>query len=104
MPSILLTAEAVKNADLRNLNLLGGSTAFASARPIRERGDKEKAKEFSVKATDFNSLPQINYAFIRAKAMRIRAGVALHAESESGKTVQWAKRTRPPCKSPAERW
>jgi hypothetical protein len=32
------------------------------------KGDKEKAKEFCAKAAGFNSLPQLNYAFVRAKA------------------------------------
>lgn len=33
------------------------------------KGDKAKAKEFCMKAAQFNSLPLINYAFIRMKAM-----------------------------------
>ena len=32
------------------------------------KGDKEKAKELCTKAAGFNSLPQLNYAFIRTKA------------------------------------
>ncbi|MGH9881682.1 MAG: tetratricopeptide repeat protein, partial [Pyrinomonadaceae bacterium] len=37
------------------------------------KGDNAKAKEFYGKAANFNSLPQINYAFIRAKAARLAA-------------------------------
>jgi tetratricopeptide (TPR) repeat protein len=32
------------------------------------KGDKEKAKELCKQAAEFNSLPQLNYAFIRTKA------------------------------------
>jgi tetratricopeptide (TPR) repeat protein len=32
------------------------------------KGDDAKAKEFSAKAADFYSLPQLNYAFVRTKA------------------------------------
>jgi tetratricopeptide (TPR) repeat protein len=35
------------------------------------KGDKEKAKELCTKAAEFNSLPQVNYAFIRTKARSI---------------------------------
>ena len=32
------------------------------------KGDAQKAKEYCDKAANFNSLPQVNYAFIRIKA------------------------------------
>jgi tetratricopeptide (TPR) repeat protein len=35
------------------------------------KGDKAKAKEFCTKAAGFNSLPQLNYAFIRTKAQKM---------------------------------
>jgi tetratricopeptide (TPR) repeat protein len=35
------------------------------------KGDKARAQEFCAKAADFNSLPQLNYAFIRAKAQKM---------------------------------
>ena len=37
------------------------------------KGDAAKAKEFCAKAAGFNSLPQLNYAFVRVKA-RMMAG------------------------------
>jgi tetratricopeptide (TPR) repeat protein len=37
------------------------------------KGDKAKAWEFTKKAAGFNSLPQLNYAFIRAKAQKMTA-------------------------------
>ena len=39
------------------------------------KGDKQKAKEFCQKAGQFNSLPQLNFAFIRAKALKDLAGM-----------------------------
>ena len=35
------------------------------------KGDKAKAKEYCTKAAEFNSLPQLNYAFIRTKAKKM---------------------------------
>lgn len=35
------------------------------------KGDNAKAKEFCTKAAGFNSLPQLNYAFIRTKAQKM---------------------------------
>src|SRR5438270_451028 len=38
------------------------------------KGDAAKAKEFCAKAAGFNSLPQLNYAFVRVKAQKMTAG------------------------------
>ena len=38
------------------------------------KGDAAKAKEFCAKAAGFNSLPQLNYAFVRMKAQKMTAG------------------------------
>jgi tetratricopeptide (TPR) repeat protein len=38
------------------------------------KGDAQKAKESCAKAAGFNSLPLLNYAFIRTKAQKISAG------------------------------
>jgi len=38
------------------------------------KGDAEKAKESCTKAAGFNSLPLLNYAFIRTKAQKVSAG------------------------------
>lgn len=37
------------------------------------KGDNAKAKEFCTKAAGFNSLPALNYAFVRAKAQKMAA-------------------------------
>ncbi len=54
--------EQSNEQDPRNLYRL--SMAFQA------KGDTAKAQEYCKKAADFNSLPQLNYAFIRAKARR----------------------------------
>ena len=46
-------------------NLLRLSVAYES------KGDTAKAQEFLAKAAGFNSLPQLNYAFVRAKAQKM---------------------------------
>jgi tetratricopeptide (TPR) repeat protein len=38
------------------------------------KGDNARAQEYCSKAAGFNSLPQLNYAFIRVKAQKIAAG------------------------------
>jgi tetratricopeptide (TPR) repeat protein len=38
------------------------------------KGDNAKAREFCTKAAEFNSLPQLNYAFVRTKAQQMAAG------------------------------
>jgi tetratricopeptide (TPR) repeat protein len=35
------------------------------------KGDKAKAKDYCTKAAEFNSLPQMNYAFVRTKAKKM---------------------------------
>jgi tetratricopeptide (TPR) repeat protein len=49
----------------QNLYLLGWA--------YQSKGDSAKAKEFYGKAAKFNSLPQLNYAFVRAKAAKAAA-------------------------------
>jgi len=44
---------------------------YRLAEAYQGKGDSAKAKEFSVKAAAFNSLPQIGYSFIRAKAKKM---------------------------------
>lgn len=44
---------------------------YRLALSYRANGDKAKAKEFCKKAAQFNSLPLLNYAFIRLKAERL---------------------------------
>jgi tetratricopeptide (TPR) repeat protein len=86
-------AEAKKNpAQIRNAHELDGIIALAEkdddkaiaellqasqqnpqnfwrlSLAYKEKGDTAKAREYREKAANFNSLPQLNYAFIRSKA------------------------------------
>jgi tetratricopeptide (TPR) repeat protein len=54
------------NQDPRNL--------YRLAEAYQGKGDNAKAEEFRTKAADFNSLPALNYAFIRSKAKKASAG------------------------------
>ena len=58
--------EQANGQDPRNLYRL--SQAFQA------KGDNSTAQDFLKKAADFNSLPQLNYAFIRTKAQKMAAG------------------------------
>jgi len=58
--------EQANDQDPRNLYRL--SAAFQA------KGNSDKAHEYCKRAADFNSLPQMNYAFIRTKAQKAAAG------------------------------
>ena len=58
--------EQANGQDPRNLYRL--SQAFQA------KGDNSTAQDFLKKAAGFNSLPQLNYAFIRTKAQKMAAG------------------------------
>jgi tetratricopeptide (TPR) repeat protein len=58
--------EQANQQDPRNLYRL--SQAFQA------KGDSARAQDYCKKAAEFNSLPQLNYAFIRAKAQKTAAG------------------------------
>jgi tetratricopeptide (TPR) repeat protein len=55
-------------AELQQANLQNPQNLYRLAQAHQGKGDAPKAKEFSAKAAAFNSLPQLNYAFIRNKA------------------------------------
>jgi tetratricopeptide (TPR) repeat protein len=55
-------------AELEQANPQNPQNLYRLCRAYQGKGDAEKAKEYCVKAANFNSLPQVNYAFIRAKA------------------------------------
>jgi tetratricopeptide (TPR) repeat protein len=55
--------EQANQQDPRNLYRLGQA--------YQAKGDSAKAKEYCQKAAEFNSLPQLNYAFIRVKAQKV---------------------------------
>ena len=55
-------------AELAQANQQNPQNLYRMCQAYQAKGDKEKAKEFCAKAAGFNSLPQLNYAFVRTKA------------------------------------
>ncbi len=55
-------------AELQQANQQNPYNHYRIALAYAAKGDKDKAKEFCLQAAKFNSLPLLNYAFIRAKA------------------------------------
>ena len=55
-------------AELRQANQQNPENLYRMCQAYQGKGDKGQAKELCTKAAEFNSLPQLNYAFIRAKA------------------------------------
>jgi tetratricopeptide (TPR) repeat protein len=55
-------------AELQQSNLQNARNLYRMCEAYQGKGDKEKAKELCTRAAEFNSLPQLNYAFIRTKA------------------------------------
>jgi tetratricopeptide (TPR) repeat protein len=68
-----MTALAEKNYDLAIAELVQSNqqnpkNLYLLGEAYQGKGDDAKAKESFTKAAKFNSLPQLNYAFVRAKA------------------------------------
>lgn len=68
-----MTALAEKNydqaiAELLQSNQQNPNNLYLLGEAYQGKGDDAKAKETFTKAAKFNSLPQLNYAFVRAKA------------------------------------
>jgi tetratricopeptide (TPR) repeat protein len=55
-------------AELQQASQQNPQNFYRMCQAYQGKGDKEKAKELCTKAAGFNSLPQLNYAFIRTKA------------------------------------
>jgi tetratricopeptide (TPR) repeat protein len=62
-------------AELQQANQQNPYDLYRLCQAYQGKGDKEKAKEFCMKAVGFNSLPQLNYAFIRMQAEKIATGM-----------------------------
>jgi tetratricopeptide (TPR) repeat protein len=60
-------------AELQQANQLNPSNLYSLSLAYQGKKDKEKAKEFCMKAANDNSLPNLNYAFIRSKATKMLA-------------------------------
>lgn len=57
-------------AELRQANQQDPYNLYRLSQAYQAKGDAEDARDFRKKAAEFNSLPQLNYAFIRAKAAK----------------------------------
>ncbi|MEP6995223.1 MAG: tetratricopeptide repeat protein [Acidobacteriota bacterium] len=60
-------------AELQQANLQDPYNLYRLGQAYQGKGDKDKAKEFATKAADFNSLPALNYAFVRTRAKKAAA-------------------------------
>lgn len=58
-------------SELQQANQQNPYDLYRLCQAYQGKGDTTQAKEFCRKARDFNSLPAINYAFIRRKAMKV---------------------------------
>lgn len=61
-------------AELQQANAQNPSNLYRLAQAYQAKGDSAKAQEYAAQAARFNSLPQLNYAFIRVKAQKMVSG------------------------------
>ena len=61
-------------AELEQANEQNPTNLYRLSLAYQAKGDRTKAQEYGKKAAEFNSLPQLNYALIRAKAQKVAAG------------------------------
>jgi len=64
-------------AELEQANQQDPRNLYRLSRAYQANGDAAKAQEFGKKAAEFNSLPALNYAFIRSKARTMAASKKL---------------------------
>lgn len=57
-------------SELEQANVQDPRNLYRLSQAYQAKGDTAKARDYCKKAADFNSLPQMNYAFIRAKAQK----------------------------------
>ncbi len=60
-------------AELQQTGQQNPQNFYRLCQAYQGKGDNAKAKEFCTKAANFNSLPALNYAFIRTKAQKMAA-------------------------------
>jgi tetratricopeptide (TPR) repeat protein len=58
-------------AELQQSNLQDPRNLYRLSLAYKGKGDAAKAQEFLAKAAEFNSLPALNYAFIRVKVQKM---------------------------------
>jgi tetratricopeptide (TPR) repeat protein len=61
-------------AELQQANQQNPQNLYRLSQAYQGKGDNAKAKELAAKAAEFNSLPQLNYAFVRTKAQKLASG------------------------------
>ena len=61
-------------AELQQANEQNPRNLYRLAQAYQGKGNSAKAREYYTHASEFNSLPQLNYAFIRVKAQKVVAG------------------------------
>ena len=57
-------------AELQQANQQDPQNLYRLSQAFEAKGDTAKAREFCTKAAEFNSLPQLNYAFVRTAARK----------------------------------
>jgi len=58
-------------AELQQANQQDPQNLYRLSQAFEAKGDTAKAREFCTKAAEFNSLPQLNYAFVRMAARKM---------------------------------
>jgi tetratricopeptide (TPR) repeat protein len=58
-------------AELQQANEQNPRDLYRLCQAYQGKGNGAKAQEFCTRAAEFNSLPQLNYAFVRSKAQRV---------------------------------
>ena len=61
-------------AELEQANQQNPRNLFRLGQAYQAKGDTSRAQEYFAKAAGFNSLPQLNYAFIRVEAQKMASG------------------------------
>jgi len=61
-------------AELEQANQQNPRNLYRLSQAYQSKGDNAKAQEFLTKAAQFNSLPNLNYAFIRTKVQKVSSG------------------------------
>ena len=57
-------------AELEQANLQDPRNLYRLSQAYQAKGDSAKAQEYAKKVVDFNSLPALNYAFVRSKVQK----------------------------------
>lgn len=61
-------------AELQQANQQNPQNLYRLSQAFQGKGDGAKAKEYGAKVAGFNSLPALNYAFVRTKAQQVASG------------------------------